>query len=103
MCSSDLSALEALHDPPARPPQRRLQRLSNYAAPLLMDGDAPQRTWWSTLRGGVVVELYYADDTYAVTTPLGDVPIHSTAFGEGQYCRCVVVRRMRAGRRQGKH
>ena len=97
------SALEALHDPPARPPQRRLQRLSNYAAPLLMDGDAPQRTWWSTLRGGVVVELYYADDTYAVTTPLGDVPIHSTAFGEGQYCRCVVVRRMRAGRRRGKH
>lgn len=98
------SHIQALNDEARpRPQQRRLQRLSNLAAPLLMDGDAPQRTWWSTLRSGVVVELYYADDTYAVTTPLGDVPVSSTAFSEGQYCRCVVVRRMRAGRRKGKH
>ena len=52
-------------------PERRTERNSaalgratRYVAPLLMDGDAPQRRWWSTLRRGVVVELYYAEDTH---------------------------------------
>ncbi|KAH8062008.1 hypothetical protein JL721_8722 [Aureococcus anophagefferens] len=80
-----------------------LSAVGRSAPFFLMDGDAPQRRWWQNLRKGVVVEVYYAEDTYAVKTPVGDVDVAETAFSEGTYCRCVVVRRMRAGRAEGKH
>ena len=79
---------------PARPDRdsRSTAALRNVSmhragALFLMDGDAPQRRWWQNLRKGVVVEVYYAEDTYAVKTPVGDVPISETAFAEGTCCR----------------
>lgn len=106
-------------------------RTSHLSAALMLADDAT-RSWWRKLSPGVIVQVMYAQDTYAVRTPLGEVslnasqttlaikrsptrrplsprlnmssprrsPNHGEAivFAEGQYCRAIVKRAVRARR-----
>lgn len=93
-------------------PTRRRRRVSRA---LLLLNDGEERTWWRTLSVGVVVQVMYARDTYAVRTPLGEVALGAgratfagskrvAVFSEGQYCHAVVkrvVRTRHANRQRG--